>query len=219
MFLLKTKTLLMNNRIPFIFFVFCILLFSNCQSKSSKSNKSKNESVISSTVFNKKIILLPLGKINNETIKIIYDSLKLIFPEVVLMKKESMPKIAYTAPRNRYRADTLIHWMNRRAKENEVFLGITSLDISTTKKKYPDFGIMGLGFRPGKACVASDFRVKTKSNFFKIVIHELGHTAGLHHCMEKTCFMRDAEERDPTGEEKEFCKRCKSFLVTKGWNL
>lgn len=160
-----------------------------------------------------------MGKIKNSTIKIIYDSLQLIFPDVVLMKKESMPAMAYTAPRNRYRADTLIHWMNRRAKENEVFLGITSFDISTTKKKNPDFGIMGLGFRPGNACVASDFRVKLKSNFFKIVIHELGHTAGLNHCKEKTCFMRDAEEHDPTGEEKEFCKKCKSFLITKGWKL
>ena len=36
---------------------------------------------------------------------------------------------------------------------------------------------------------------------------------------EKTCFMRDAESHDPTGEEKEFCKRCKSFLIEKGWKL
>ena len=109
--------------------------------------------------------------------------------------------------------------MNRRAKENEVYLGITSVDISSTKNEVSDFGIMGLGFRPGNACVASDFRVKIKSNFFKIAIHELGHTAGLKHCPEKTCFMRDAESHDPTGEEKEFCKRCKSFLIEKGWKL
>lgn len=165
-------------------------------------------------------MLLPLGKINNTTIKNIYDSLQQIFPDVILMKKEIMPAIAYTgAPRKRYRADTLIHWMNRRAKENEVFLGITSFDISTRKKDTADYGIMGLGFRPGNACIASDFRVKIKSNFFKIAIHELGHTAGLKHCPEKTCFMRDAESHDPTGEEKEFCKRCKSFLIEKGWKL
>ena len=111
---------------------------------------------------------MPLGKINNTTVKNIYDSLQQIFPDVILMKKEFMPAIAYTGPpRKRYRADTLIHWMNRRAKENEVFLGITSFDISSTKNENSDFGIMGLGYRPGKACVASDFRVKVKSNFFK----------------------------------------------------
>ena len=209
----------MKNRIIVITIFFCLFIFSNCKSDSSKITKKKNDSEVSKSVFNKKIILLPLGKINNATIKNIYDSLQQIFPDVMLMKKELMPSIAYTAPRNRYRADTLIHWMNRRAKENEVFLGITSFDISSTKKDTPDFGIMGLGFRPGNACVASDFRVKVKSNFFKIAIHELGHTAGLNHCLEKTCFMRDAESHDPTGEEKEFCKRCKSFLIEKGWKL
>ena len=209
----------MKIRILIITISSWILLFSNCQSDSSKITKKKNDSEVSKSVFNKKIILLPLGKINNATIKNIYDSLQQIFPDVMLMKKELMPAIAYTAPRNRYRADTLIHWMNRRAKENEVFLGITSFDISSTKNDNPDFGIMGLGFRPGNACVASDYRVKIKSNFFKIAIHELGHTAGLNHCPEKTCFMRDAESHDPTGEEKEFCKRCKNYLINKGWNL
>jgi archaemetzincin len=209
----------MNNRILFIFITSCVLLFSNCLSDSSKIVTKKNESVSSKKVFDKKIILLPLGKINNTTIKNIYDSLQLIFPDVVLMKKEQMPAIAYTAPRNRYRADTLIHWMSRRANKSQVFLGITSFDISSTKNDTPDFGIMGLGYRPGNACVASDFRVKVKSNFFKIAIHELGHTAGLKHCPEKTCFMRDAESHDPTGEEKEFCKKCKAFLTEKGWEL
>ena len=109
--------------------------------------------------------------------------------------------------------------MSRRAQENEIYLGITSYDISSTKNGKPDFGIMGLGFRPGKACVASDFRLKDKSNFFKVVIHELGHTAGLHHCPEKTCFMRDAEGHNPTDEETGFCPSCKKSLLAKGWKL
>jgi archaemetzincin len=210
----------MNIRFLIITISSCIFLFSNCQSDSSKIAKKKNDSVASKTAFTKKIMLLPLGKINNATVKNIFDSLQQIFPDVVLMKKELMPAFAYTgAPRHRYRADTLIHWMKRRAKENEVYLGITSFDISSTKKDTSDYGIMGLGYRPGNACVASDFRVKVKSNFFKIAIHELGHTAGLKHCPEKTCFMRDAESHDPTGEEKEFCKLCKNYLINKGWNL
>jgi len=138
---------------------------------------------------------------------------------VVLLQKEEMPDAAYYAPRKRYRADTLIHWMSSRAKDNEVYAGITMQDISTTKGDNPDYGVMGLGFKPGKACVASSFRLRDKKNFFKVLIHELGHTAGLPHCPEKTCFMRDAEGRDPTGEEKEFCTKCKSYLKEKGWKL
>jgi archaemetzincin len=109
--------------------------------------------------------------------------------------------------------------MSNRANENEIFVGITHHDISTTKGSNPDHGVFGLGFHPGKASMTSDFRLKDKSNFFKVVIHELGHNAGLSHCPEKTCFMRDAEGGDPTGEEKAFCSKCKSYLQEKGWNL
>ncbi len=98
-------------------------------------------------------------------------------------------------------------------------MGITTVDISTTKGKYQDWGVMGLAYKPGNAGVASSYRLKNKSAFWKIVIHELGHTAGLPHCSVKSCFMRDAEGGDHTGEEKEFCSKCKKTLVNNGWLL
>lgn len=109
--------------------------------------------------------------------------------------------------------------MQERAKEGEVYVGLTMQDISTTKGDNPDHGIMGLGFRPGKACIASSFRIRDKKNFFKVVIHELGHTTGLPHCPETTCFMRDAKGGDPTREEKEFCNTCTLYLQSRGWRL
>lgn len=78
---------------------------------------------------------------------------------------------------------------------------------------------MGLGYCPGKACVASDFRLKNKSNYFKVMIHELGHTAGLPHCSVKTCYMRDAQGGDPTGEEKAFWDKCSIHLQKAGWKV
>jgi archaemetzincin len=81
---------------------------------------------------------------------------------------------------------------------------------------------MGLGKCPGKACVASSYRLSNNerlSQLFKVSIHELGHTQGLPHCEVKVCFMRDAEGRNPTNEEKGFCPRCKTFLKAKGWNF
>ena len=54
---------------------------------------------------------------------------------------------------------------------------------------------------------------------FKVSIHELGHTQGLPHCVVKYCFMRDAEGRNPTNDEKDFCPACKTFLKQKGWNF
>jgi archaemetzincin len=81
---------------------------------------------------------------------------------------------------------------------------------------------MGLGYRPGKSCVVSDFRLSCKNKneqCYKLVLHELGHTAGLPHCKVKTCLMRDAKGGNPFDQEKSFCGECKSFLKSKGWKL
>ena len=81
---------------------------------------------------------------------------------------------------------------------------------------------MGLGLCPGNACIASSFRLSKTENMrqlFVISIHELGHTQGLSHCLLKTCFMRDAEGKNPTNEETEFCPKCKNYLVKRGWDL
>ena len=96
----------------------------------------------------------------------------------------------------------------------------TIFHISTTKNEIKDFGVMGLGFRPGNACVASSFRLSKQNKLdqlFKVAIHELGHTQGLPHCEVKTCFMRDAEGKNQTNDEKEFCSSCKIKLEKKGW--
>ena len=132
------------------------------------------------------------------------------------------PVLARYLPRNRYRADSLIHFLKSQTSKGHITLGLTNKDISTTKNEVADWGIMGLGFRPGNACVASSFRLsKTETNIqlFKVAIHELGHTQGLPHCNIKSCFMRNAEGGNPTNDEKDFCIKCKSILIQKGWNL
>ncbi len=81
---------------------------------------------------------------------------------------------------------------------------------------------MGLGFCPGKSCIASSFRLKGNNKLeklYKVAIHELGHTQGLPHCSVKTCLMRDAEGKDCLNEETGFCKSCKAVLVKAGWAL
>ena len=78
---------------------------------------------------------------------------------------------------------------------------------------------MGLGNCPGHACVVSSHRVRNKNNFYKVIIHEMGHNMGLPHCNVKTCFMRDAEGHDTTDEETDFCEKCKAVLKSKGWKV
>jgi archaemetzincin len=189
----------------------------------SCGDTSKNKKPVSITTADKqnivKIKLLPLGKTTLQFIANIFSELKQVIGNIELLPHEEMPRNSYYAPRKRYRADSLIHWMSKRANTNEVFVGITMNDISTTKGDKADYGVMGLGFMPGKACVASSYRLKDKKNFFKVAIHELGHTTGLPHCPDKTCYMRDAEGGDHTSLEKGFCNSCKNHLVGFGWRL
>lgn len=167
----------------------------------------------------KKIVLIPLGKVTDAFIKESFTQLKNYVSTVELRKAEPMPRSAYYRPRARYRADKLLDWLRGRAKPNEIWIGITMNDISTTKGTYYDYGVMGLGSCPGQACVASNHRVRNKKYFFKVMIHELGHTTGLPHCPVKTCYMTDADGGDPTANENGFCDKCKKHLIGQGWNL
>ncbi|MBS1731709.1 MAG: Zn-dependent protease [Bacteroidetes bacterium] len=145
-----------------------------------------------------------------------------VYPFINVRDPIKLPQSAFYRPRNRYRADSLIRFLRDITPDSIITLGITTKDISTTDGEIKDWGVMGLGYRPGKSCIVSTFRLKQKNiseQLFKVCIHELGHTAGLDHCPEKTCFMRDAEGGNPTDDEKEFCPKCRNTLITKGWLL
>lgn len=164
-----------------------------------------------------KIKLLPLGNIDKGIVTLTYKQLTKFLPKLEILPTTDMPTTAYYKPRNRYRADSLIHWLNSKAKTNEIYVGITAYDISATKGSHEDWGVMGLSYVPGKACVVSYKRLKDKSNFYKVVIHEIGHSMGLPHCPNKTCFMIDADGKDTTEEETGFCSNCNKNLKKKGW--
>jgi len=150
--------------------------------------------------------------------------------KTVMMPAIDLPQEAFTTIRRpRYRADRLIAYL--RAHKPDTFytvMGLTNKDISITKRNadgsikkpesvYVDYGIFGLGYQPGGACVVSTFRYSNvektlfRSRFFKIAKHEIGHNLGLPHCPHPTCIMQDAAETiktiDRSGEF--LCEGCK----------
>jgi archaemetzincin len=188
----------------------------------SCNSKRNNFHLFASYHKTTKIYIQPFDDLPPTLSSYAISEIKKFFPEVLLLKPVHLPRQSWYEPRNRYRADSLIYWLKNRVNDDEVVIGLTSKDISTTKNGIKDWGVMGLGYRPGKSCIASTFRLSRqnlKHQFFKVAIHELGHTQGLDHCPVKTCFMRDAEGGNPTNEEKEFCQNCRRILLKKGWNL
>ncbi|WP_153798898.1 Zn-dependent protease [Foetidibacter luteolus] len=175
------------------------------------------------TVHKKRVVVIqPFTDFSPGQAQAVYRQLQLVCPGAILRKPVALPASAYYAPRHRYRADSLIRWLSAFGNADTVLIGLTTKDISTTKNGKADWGIMGLGYLPGHACVVSAFRVskpKMHSQLYKLAVHELGHTQGLPHCSVKTCFMRDAEGGNPLDEETAFCASCKLFLSNRGWNL
>lgn len=148
--------------------------------------------------------------------------------DVVIFKDINIPKEFYISIKSpRYRADSIIHYLRANKPDSIDFVvGLTKTDISTTKKdkngnvkkpkhKYYDWGIFGLGYRPGSSCVISTYRLKSNKNKFvqrlkKVTMHELGHNLGLPHCPNKSCFMQDAAETIKTIDRVELnlCQNC-----------
>lgn len=148
--------------------------------------------------------------------------------EVVFLGERKVPQPFFVNIKSpRYRADSIIAYLKRIKPDTiDYLVGLTAFDISTTKTdgkgniltpEYKDWGIFGLGYMPGPACVISSYRLKTnnKELFYnrvkKVVIHELGHNLGLPHCPNKGCVMQDAVERISTIDDEgmELCGECR----------
>lgn len=148
---------------------------------------------------------------------------------VEVLPREPLPRSAYYRPRRRYRAEKLLDVLARRLPDGGFrILGLTAVDISTTKGRYPDWGVIGLATLDGRSCVISLFRCRKKARsraharvrLAKTAVHEIGHTLGLEHCPTHGCLMEDARGQVKTSDrEHDLCPRCRARLRRKGHRL
>ncbi|WP_428225146.1 matrixin family metalloprotease [Flavobacterium sp.] len=165
------------------------------------------------------IIVQPFANFPKSRVTTVVKEIRKIYKNCKVNPAISFPQDSWNAEKSRRRADKLIKYLNNLAETDQLYIGLTSEDISTTKNQYKDWGVFGLGYRPGKSCIASTFRLKGNKDvkLFKVAIHELGHTQGLSHCPIASCFMRNAKGKDVLDFETEFCSSCKAVLLQKGW--
>jgi archaemetzincin len=174
------------------------------------------------------LYLQPLGaELPAEHVELVRRGLtELIGMETRVLPRVPLPAAAFYPPRRRYRAEKLLDFLDgRMPPDGTRILGLTGVDISTTKGRFVDWGLLGLGRLGGAASVISEFRCRMRSpgpanareRLAKVAVHEAGHTLGLEHCPTRGCLMEDAEGRVATCDrEYDFCERCRGLLAAAG---
>jgi len=163
-----------------------------------------------------KINIQPLGEVSPEYINLVKKSVKSFYGyDCVVLPKKEITKDMLSPIKKRVDADKAL--LKNLSFDNLLIL--TEKDICCKKDaNNPEWGIFGLGLRPGKTCIISTFRMqknvskqKTLERLEKVALHEIGHNLGLNHCTNnKECMMNDANGtiKQVDDEKVWFCEKC-----------
>ncbi|HEY6078494.1 MAG TPA: hypothetical protein VIW29_06815 [Polyangiaceae bacterium] len=175
-----------------------------------------------------RIVLQPLGPdLPEQQLRAVSAALQAFYAiELELRPALALPPSAFYPKRRRYRAERLLDFLVERGSASaRVTLGLTSVDISTSKAPYEDWGILGLATLDGRSAVLSSFRCRrgardaahVRARLAKTAVHELGHSFGLEHCPTPGCIMHDGEGSVLTTDtEHDLCAETRAALHAAG---
>jgi archaemetzincin len=232
------------SRFTLLAFLWCLNGLYSCQSPNPDKPKAKTQ-----VRLEKKricVCIQPYGGVDTLYVKAAAKALAIQYQvdtKILALQKlppsasnQNIPALKIYQLPLRYRADTLLRVLARqKRKECDYMLGLTNQDITCTNRDkngkiqeptwmHVDWGIFGLGFRPGVSCVVSTYRLSfytqdkklIMSRVNKTVTHEIGHNFGLDHCPTPHCNMNAAPPVNALlatdlGSEK-VCDKCRKKL-------
>jgi archaemetzincin len=151
------------------------------------------------------IYLTAMGNITSEKVSLARKEIEQFYGiDVFYIGQNRLPASAYCKVRNRYVALEILQQLSklqikRNTKYNYKILALTDKDIEIENSQH--WGIMGLAFLGGNACVDSTFRLNgSNDRFKKVTLHETGHMLGIDHCKfyQSDCLMNDAKGKGAT---------------------
>ena len=218
----------------FIFFILGIsaMLLGGC----SNGNQKHSEVIVEDSTpccppLGYVIELQPLGDFSHQKAELLREELvkqlATIFrtntkaeleASISVAESKPIPTSCLYKPRNRYWAGKILEILHAEHGGNDeiVTIGLTNRDISTSIHGQYNYGIMGLSFRPGDACVVSTYRLKRKDDLWKMTMHEFLHSRGLPHCRKDDvkCLMQDAHGKNTFYMKHGLCEDCRKRLET-----
>jgi archaemetzincin len=171
----------------------------------------------------KNITLISFGYFEEDFLKNISEAVKQEFLLSVNIKEGRLDISEFYDPiRRQYNGTKLLKVVDLTySSDSEKTLGLFNVDLFIPILTY----IFGQAFLNGRSGIASHYRLSNEryginkndvfifNRFKKEVIHELGHTFGLIHCLNSSCVMRSSTYvEDIDQKSADFCLKCRKEL-------
>lgn len=134
-----------------------------------------------------------------------------------VLRNLTLPEKAYISHMDRYDARVITNFLDSSFKGDYKIIGLTDKPLSFLRSSgWWYSNIYGLGDMPGQACLISTESLDSSelvSEMAILAIHELGHTYGLYHCEDDSCYMTGGDGMTASFKEcTHFCISCEKKL-------
>ncbi|SRR5271157_1050903 len=170
------------------------------------------------------IAIVPLGKVEEDVLRVVADSLQGILRlPVDIWDAMPIPEDAFMRARNQYNAMGIIRYLAENHSDSGLkVLGIMGKDICNPIITY----VFGEAYMGGRAAVMSSARLSanlsgepaSRERFLdrvvKVALHEIGHTFNIPHCHTGRCVMRASNNLTELDDKLNYlCDYCEIFLL------
>lgn len=170
------------------------------------------------------ILLVSHGQFEQDMLEQIANEVETVFKLPVAMKENHFDLTEYYNPtRRQYDGNRLLKLVNSLYhKPGQKTIGLFRVDLFIPILTY----IFGQALFGGCTGIVSLYRLRNEqygmppddlllyNRFLKVLIHELGHTYGLTHCLVPNCIMRSSTYVEDLDLKKHtFCMKCEEQLM------
>lgn len=172
---------------------------------------------------NKTILLITFGQFEKICLENIVHDVSVDFPYPCVVKESHIDLVNFYEPtRRQYDGNKLLKVVQSSISPEFVkAIGLFRVDLFIPILTF----VFGQAYFKGTAGIASLYRLKNEQygmkkdnallfdRFRKVIIHELGHTFGLVHCLVPDCVMRSSTYVEDIDQKKHtFCPSCRALI-------